>query len=257
MALAELLEAEPDNADAWALLAILLTDPAEQAQCYREILRIDPNDRQAEAWLASLTGHPAATSGGQPSTREPRGRECPRCGGMINVSPLRQSPGGAVICPYCGFPVEPADAFGEQASTPEDEQPADEDFASMEPIPEGTTLDQLLEQVSLPDTGDETGQPRHEPATWQRPVEQKGFLNGLLGRLRGGTGGTEAEHLLMGEAEAASAAGALSPELILRLAGGPLPPDERRTCPKCGAVVSRREDKCPWCSTPLPTSENQ
>ena len=35
IALAELLEAEPDNADAWALLAILLTDPAEQAQCYR------------------------------------------------------------------------------------------------------------------------------------------------------------------------------------------------------------------------------
>jgi predicted RNA-binding Zn-ribbon protein involved in translation (DUF1610 family) len=255
MALAELLEAEPDNADAWALLAILLTNPAEQAQCYREILRIDPNDRQAEAWLAALTGQPAATSGGQPPTREPRGRECPRCGAMIKVSAPHRSPGGAIVCPSCGFPVGPAEALGEQTSTLEDEQASDEDFASMEPIPEGTTLDQLLEQLPLPEPGYETRHSRHEPPTSQQPVEQKGFLNGLLGRLRGSTGGTKAEDLLTGQAEAASAAGALSPDLILRLAGGPLPPEERRKCPACGAVVSRREDKCQWCSAALPDSE--
>jgi uncharacterized Zn finger protein (UPF0148 family) len=249
--LVKLLEAEPDNADAWALLAILLADPAEQAQCYREILRINPNDRQAEAWLASLTGHPAAPSDGEPRTQEPPGRECPRCGGMIKVSPLPRSTGGAIICPYCGFPVEPTDAFGEQTPSQEKEQGGDTDFATMERIPEGTTLDQLLDQLSLPGSGDESPPPGREPATAQHPAKQKGFLNGLLSRLRGGTGGIEAEELLMSQAEMASAAGALSPDLILRLAGGPLPPEERRKCPRCGAVVSRREGKCPWCSAPL------
>ncbi|MFN2119577.1 MAG: hypothetical protein ACK2T0_04250, partial [Anaerolineales bacterium] len=243
-ALVKLLEAEPDNTDAWALLAILLADPDEQAQCYREILRINPNDRQAEAWLASLTDQPKAPVGGEPQMQEPPGQECPRCGETIKVSPLPRSPGGAIICPYCGFPVEPADAFGEQTPSEKHEQVGDTDFATMERIPEGTTLEQLLDQLSPPDGDKETAHPGHEPATAQHPAKQKGFLDGLLGRLRGGTGGTEAEELLMSQAEAASAAGALSPDLILRLAGGPLPPEERRKCPRCGAVVSRREGKC-------------
>jgi len=255
--LVKLLEAEPDNADAWALLAILLEDPDEQAQCYREILRINPNDRQAKAWLASLTGQPTTPAGGEPWMQEPLGRECPRCGGTIKVSPLPRSTGGAIVCPYCGFPVEPADAFGEQTPSQEHEQGGDQDFATMERIPEGTTLEQLLDQLSLLDSDEETPPPGPQPATEQHPAKQKGLLNGLLGRLRGGTGRTEAEELLMSQAEVASAAGALSPDLILRLAGGPLPPEERRKCPRCGAVVSRREGKCPWCSAPLSDVEGR
>jgi uncharacterized Zn finger protein (UPF0148 family) len=254
--LIKLLEAEPDNADAWALLAILLADPAEQAQCYREILRINPNDRQAEAWLASLTGS-ETPPGGEPLAQAPPGRECPRCGGMVKASPLPRSAGGAIICPYCGFPVEPTDAFGEQVQSQENAQGQDPDFATMERIPEGTTLDQLLEQLSLPDSGDESPHPEHEPATAQRPAKKKGIFNGVLGRLRGNSGRTEAEDLLMRQDEAASASGALSPDLILRLAGGPLPAQEQRKCPKCGAVVSRREGKCPWCSAPLLDVEDQ
>lgn len=253
----KLLEAEPDNTDAWALLAILLADPDERAQCYREILRISPNDRQAAAWLASLTGQQAAPAGGEPQMQEPPGTECPRCGGTIKVSLLPRSTGGAIICPYCGFPVEPADAFRERKPGEKHEQGGDQDFSTMERIPEGTTLDQLLDQLSLPDSDKETPHPEPEPATAQHPAKQKGFLSGLLGRLRGGPGGTEAEELLMSQAEMASAAGALSPDLILRLAGGPLPPEERRKCPRCGAVVSRREGKCPWCSAPLSGGEGR
>ena len=94
IALVELLEAEPDNADAWALLAILLTDPAEQAQCYREILRINPSDRQAEVWLESLTGQVTEQpTGAQTLAQGPSGRSCPRCGSMVKVSPLQGSPG--------------------------------------------------------------------------------------------------------------------------------------------------------------------
>jgi len=64
LALADLLKAEPDNADVWALLAILVKEPDEQAECYRQILRIDPGNRQAAMWLEMLT-RPAAESPGR------------------------------------------------------------------------------------------------------------------------------------------------------------------------------------------------
>ena len=185
MALAELLEAEPGNTDAWALLATLLTDPAEQVRCYQQILRITPGDRQAAAWLESLTSKAA-----EPSIRE-------------------------------------------------------------------HDLERLLDNVDLPEAGVRAPLPHldREAAQWQS--EPKGFLNGLLGRLRGSTAGPdlEAEALVLGHEEIQSAAGAISPELILRLAGGPLAPEERRRCPKCDAVVSRRDHKCPWCSAILPGAE--
>jgi hypothetical protein len=185
LALLELLEAEPDNTDAWALLATLLTDPGEQVRCYREILRITPGDRQAAAWLESLT-----SKGAEPSTEE-------------------------------------------------------------------DDLEQLLDDVVLPETGDRTPLPHldHEAAQW--PPEPKGFLNGLLDRLQGRTAGPdpEMEALALGHEEIRSAAGAISPELILRLAGGPLAPEERSRCHKCDAVVSRRDHKCPWCSAILPGAE--
>jgi predicted RNA-binding Zn-ribbon protein involved in translation (DUF1610 family) len=232
IALARLLEAEPDNADAWALLAILLADPAEQAQCYREILRINPNDRQARLWLESLTG-------AQPLAQEPGGRSCPRCGAIVKASVMPGSPGGRFVCPYCGFPIEPDNAFGRKVPVPEEEE-----------------LDQPLETVSLPNDA-ESQPPNREPEIPRRPAERKGLLDGLLGRSRGTALEPEAEDLLTGQERLLSAAGALSPDLILRLAGGPLAPEERRECPQCGAIVSRREARCSWCSAPLQDAEGQ
>ena len=197
----ELLEAEPENADAWALLATLLTNPAEQAKCYREILRITPGDSQAAAWLESLAGEMAE----QPADTQ---------------SPREESPG-------------------------------------FQPSAEEKDLDQILDDIVLPEAGDPTVEPHLDGEAAQWPAEPKGFLDGLLDRVRGRATGAdpEVEALVLGPDEVQSAAGALSPERILRLAGGPLPPEERRNCPKCGAVVSRREAKCPWCSAILPGTE--
>ena len=204
LALAELLEAEPDNADAWALLAILLTHTDEQAQCYREILRITPDDRQAAAWLASLTGQAAPPP---------------------EKGPL---PGG-------------------------------EQGPDSQPPPRADELDRVLEDVVLPDAGDQMPPPPVKVRVPQRQTQPKGFLDGLLDRLRGRTSEPEpeVEAMVLGQDEVQSAAGSLSPELILRLAGGPLAPEERRNCPKCDAVVSRSEKRCPWCSAPLPQIEDR
>ena len=197
LSLVELLEAEPDNADAWALLATLLTDPDEQAQCYREILRITPDDSQAAVWLESLTDQ------------------------------AKEPPAGAQISHV--------------------------DRSSPDPLQEEEDLDHILDDVVLPEAGDWTAQPHFDREAAQWPAEPKGFLDGLLDRVQGRAAGPdpEAEALVLGQEEVQSAAGALSPERILRLAGGPLPPEERRNCPKCNAVVSRRETKCPWCSAIL------
>ena len=215
VALVGLLEAEPDNADAWALLAILLTDPAEQAQCYRKILSINPNDRQAEIWLEALTGQ--ATE--QPTSAQP---------------PAQQ-------------PIQA------------DEQLPSEERPGLQSAPEGNELDRILEEVALPSAADEVQRLERQREIRRRQVEPKGVLDGLLGRLRGRSTGPdpEAEALVLGQEDAALAAGALSPELILRLAGGPLAPEERRNCPQCDAVVSRREAKCPWCSAPLSDTEGR
>jgi hypothetical protein len=251
-ALAELLEGQPDNADAWALLAILLADPAEQARCYREILRIDPNDRQAAIWLDSLSAQPEEPPEVQSLPSDLDRRECPRCGAMMTVGPSEGAPRSAAICAFCGYAIEPAGTPEESGPTLEHRVPSDEAEEEMEWIPEDVDLDQLLDTLPLPGTGDKTQAPASRPATPPRPVGRKGLLNGLLGRFRPETSDAQADDLAMGQVEATSAAGALTPELILQLAGGPLAPEERRRCPTCGAVVSRLEKKCPWCSAPLP-----
>jgi hypothetical protein len=46
-----------------------------------------------------------------------------------------------------------------------------------------------------------------------------------------------------------------SPEEIIQMAGGPLPPEERHKCPECGAIVARTDDKCSWCDAPLSGGE--
>ncbi|MBN2006677.1 MAG: hypothetical protein JXA21_25210 [Anaerolineae bacterium] len=44
---------------------------------------------------------------------------------------------------------------------------------------------------------------------------------------------------------------AITPDEIIKMAGGPLPPEERRQCPKCQATISVRARRCEWCGTPL------
>ena len=43
----------------------------------------------------------------------------------------------------------------------------------------------------------------------------------------------------------------LDPEEIVRLAGDPLPEDQRNNCPDCKAVISKDAKRCEWCGNEL------
>ena len=66
-----------------------------------------------------------------------------------------------------------------------------------------------------------------------------GRLLGLLTQRRVRTGSDTAER--------GTGPGNLSTEEIIRLAGGPLPPEERQKCPQCEATISKQATWCQWC----------
>lgn len=173
-ALASLVRAEPQNVAAWALLADLLEDPARQADCYRQILRLDPGNRQAAAQLRARTGEaPVQEQGtrtGDKETVQQRGER--------EVTGLQSQ-----------IVVE-------------------------SPIPAGKPgrLAGLLHLLGVQGVGQQASTSRGRTSPKQEP---------------------------------------LSPDDVIQLAGGPLPPEERRTCPRCEAVISKGATKCAWCGTSL------
>jgi hypothetical protein len=151
--LAAVLRADPRNVPAWMLLAALIEDPARQADCYRQVLRLDPANPQAAARLRALKVPEAS-----PKSPGQRGAES-----YIHT----RKPG---------------------------------------------RLAGLLRLLGMQVTGLQA--PAH--AGDVRPQSEE-----------------------------------LSPDDVIQLAGGPLPPEERRACPQCGAVVPRSAEKCAWCGAPL------
>lgn len=225
-----LLETDPDNVDAWALLAILLTEPAEQARCYHQILRIDPQNRLAAAWLEALARVVPAASAQE---LEP-GRE-------TEERPMVQSP------------------LGERPSAQAHDEwvppTADELQGLLEELKHTKLDDQALRQLLEQDLATQPDEQMLVPPAAR--VEKRSFLDRVLGR-----GGTETQDATrMGDTtdrpEALVQTGRLGPGEIIRLAGGPLSPEERRKCPGCGAIVSRSETRCPWCSEYLSSSGDE
>jgi hypothetical protein len=209
LALRELLKAQPDNVDAWALLAILLRDPSDQAECYRQILRVNPKDRQAAAWLDAL----------KPEMRR----------SSVDSMPLH---------------------------------PAARDAPSKEGVPNGGDVEAILQELDLPEVEGRSAQQRgdlepdrdvREGAAGRPEAESRpsSFLDRIVGRRPRGRSETGELASPLDQQEVAAQPGSLSPANILRMAGGPIPPEERRKCPKCSAVVSRNDSRCPWCSAHL------
>lgn len=270
-----LLQAEPDNVEAWVLLATLLDDPDEQIHCYQAILHLDPDNRQAAIWLDALTGQrPEMTP-----RDEGEGLQCPQCGGIVEIRFLGDLRDKRAVCPYCGFHVDLPDTYQRVRQTREHEQlpgggsrtvesvevEARSDHAPQgQPpasIPSLEELQDLVQEMSgdeldpgalseLPESGDVFFSGRRVVSTEVQP-ESEGLLGRVLGRL-GLDGPDDRLRMTLDGSEGPLALGGpLNPEDIIELAGGPLAPEERRNCPKCDAVVSRDAASCPWCSEAL------
>jgi tetratricopeptide (TPR) repeat protein len=169
--LAELLETDSDNADAWALLAILLKEPAEQAKCYRQILRIDPENRQAAAWLNALRSQiPESAAPAGPSPGEGRTLKCQDCGGVTEVRFVGELRDKRAFCPYCGSQIDLPDAFTRVERRREQEQLPEGGIRSIDAVlveahgdqvpgeqlsPEMDEIDRVLQDLDLTGVGDE------------------------------------------------------------------------------------------------------
>lgn len=282
--LTALLDSDPDDADAWALLAILLQDPVEQVECYRQILRINPDDRQAVAWLEALSQYlPEASQQEGPSTPDQWTLRCAQCGGVTEIRFVGELRDKRAFCPHCGSQIDLPDSYqrGERQRQ-QDELPGEGSRAvesvrietrsdgppGEEPVAEAGRIDQVLQDLDLPAVDDETlqqvGEQGMDSGLGERPVhvsgtsvEDRGLVDRMLRRVRGQSLSDTADPAALDQVEGTPLPGRLSPEDILRLAGGPLPPEERRKCPRCGAVVSRSESKCPWCSAHLSGAEDR
>ena len=53
--LGKILRSDPNNLEAWELLSTLLVDPNQKADCYSQILRIDPENSTAAQHLQAMT----------------------------------------------------------------------------------------------------------------------------------------------------------------------------------------------------------
>lgn len=278
-----LLKADPDNTDAWALLAILLEDPAEQVECYRQILRVNPDDRQAATWLEALSQYlPEVPEKEEPPMPEQWTLQCAQCGGVTEVRFAGELRDKRAFCPHCGSQIDLPDTFQraerrhEQEHLPGggtrvvDSEPIEtrsDHLPDEGPAAEVTGIDQILHDLELPAVDDEALQQLGEQSTARGPgdlpvptprptAENRGLVDRMLRRVRGEAASDAADAAALEQIEGVPVPGQLSPEDILRLAGGPLPLEERRKCLKCGAVVSRSESRCPWCSALLPSAKD-
>jgi len=113
-----LLRAEPQNVRAWLVLATLLDDPAQQAQCYKRVLRLAPGHPQATTLLARLQSPPPAVTVPPPTTAT--SLTCPHCGASVIVALGDALRATRAFCERCGqeFPLAPPAAEPPTATIP-------------------------------------------------------------------------------------------------------------------------------------------
>jgi hypothetical protein len=197
--LADLLQSDPQNLSAWALLAVVLDDPAKHGDCYRHILRRDPGNRYATTMLEALVRSGGLALGAPlPDVAEVRETLGKSDRQDLDEETLQE------ICDRGVVVLARREALVSTLVLTKEEKIC---LAMPMQQPEPDVPDELLELLQIQ-------MPSDRPAAPSRLVMP-------------------------------------SPEEIIQMAGGPLPPEERHECPACGAVVARTEDRCSWCDAPL------
>ena len=65
-ALNRILQTNPQDLDAWLLLVDVVEEPSQKADCYRQILKMDPDNQFAQINLQKLTSQPFTTEISEP-----------------------------------------------------------------------------------------------------------------------------------------------------------------------------------------------
>lgn len=232
-ALIAFLNEHPRHVAAWRLLAALLEDdPAKQADCYRRIVALAPEDTAAREQLARLRSRARAeTSAPELTVKE-------------QVQAVL-----AMLLPQAGD-----EASGTERSLLSVAE-VRETLAARDVTLSEEVLIRHIRACGLRITRS----PYSSKLIIRRPVIQETRVAAGWGWL-----GKAVQHLTGGHSEERVApppmpvaADALTAADIIELAGGPLPPEERRTCPHCGATISKAATRCEWCGASLNELENK
>jgi hypothetical protein len=248
--LGRLLRGNPDHALAWGLLSGLVEDPAQKTDCLRQVLRLDPGNRQAAEALRRLTGERPAPAQPEEELR------CPGCNAPLEVRFVGKLRDKRATCRFCGTQVDLPDTYRRvqrrQAQEEHDWGNRTVDTVVVEtrsdgvlgPGSEGTGLDGQEIRYSLTSTTTNLSGQDTKP---------RGLLGAVLDIFAKGT--VRAKRAK--DAQASAEKELLSPEEIIRLAGGPLPAEERTVCPQCQATISKTAAWCQWCGTRFPDQSDR
>jgi hypothetical protein len=240
---------DPANKDAWWLMLALLDDGAKKADCYRQILKIDPQDQTALLHLAQLT-----TPTRKEDIEQEHPSHCRQCGGDLEVHFIGELQDKWAICPYCSGKIDIKDSYRRIEHTKKESkgllssktvETTVIETRSDKPIEELSPEEaELMRRMGIsPESQKTTGK-----SSYSVKFSKNSKLNDLLGNLD-----ISFENDDLGSLSDAAH--------VIRTVSGktnvvePLAPEERTKCPHCDATVSIKAVKCEWCGKSLEEEE--
>lgn len=106
--LGQVVQAQPDNEEAWLWLSRVVEQPADRAACLNRVIELNPNNSWAAEQLAELQAGPSPDAEsavemptlGRQSDIEIQVLQCPNCGTPLDVHGGRSTK--TIVCSGCG-----------------------------------------------------------------------------------------------------------------------------------------------------------
>ena len=278
------LRADPQDISCWELLATLLDDHGRRADCYRQILRIDPQHSRAAASLSELTNPaPSEPAHHDLATNRQPALRCQDCGGTLDVRFIGEMRGKRAVCPFCGNQVDVPDSFQRVERRRDHEQRPwrsrtvdtvyvetrvdhGSDGEPIDSVPGIDGIRQILREKGPAAIDEEMLEKLDDAGIIVSTSAAQGVRTRLsdgpesgVDRLPGSSRldstdsgfGISAGKALFSSEDVSSVQGRLDPEHVIKMAGGAPPIDKRTKCPECSAVVPSDASRCEWCGAGL------
>ncbi len=183
-------------------------------------------------------------------SENPETPTCPSCGEPMEVWPALEGEGYVSACPRC--PQVPPQTTSSRQEHRTGVDGARERFRGLLKSDDASNDPQTIPEELLQDLPEEArrllrADRRDEASSQSAPLREE-WMRSL--RDQGYLIDEDAHGVRLGGAPRSSSSG-LSPYEIVHLAadleGGVPPPEKRRRCPHCDAVVASGLERCPWC----------